>query len=115
MNHYLLPSSGKHSSIADYKYGNVSIESLLRRVLLAGAIRERLTAKIFGGAGGMFGAGENIGAKNVKIAEDILKGHNINIEGMDVGGNFGRKIIFNTSNGRVLVKKLPLESLMERG
>jgi chemotaxis protein CheD len=48
----------------------------------------------------------NIGERNVQLAEDLLAAENIPVISADTGGRVGRKLIFNTESGVVLVKKL---------
>jgi chemotaxis protein CheD len=45
-----------------------------------------------------------IGFLNIMVAEDMLKEESIPIISKSVGGTKGRKIIFNTDSGLVLLK-----------
>jgi chemotaxis protein CheD len=107
MNHYLLPL-WNGEGLASPKYGNIAITKLLEKVLSFGCNRRNLVAKVFGGAAIMQNASGllNVGERNIMIAEDLLAEEKIMITGSDVGGNLGRKIIFNTETGAVLVKKV---------
>jgi len=49
----------------------------------------------------------NVTAWGIQIAEDLLRSENIPIISADTGGTVGRKLIFHTGTGTVLVKKLP--------
>ncbi len=122
MNHYLLPSySGlsKGNMLADYRYGNVSIESLIQQTYFTGAKKANMVAKIFGGGEVMYNdgikrpLGKSIGFNNIECAEAFLLEAGIPIIAKDTGGKEARKIIFNTETGQVLVKKLIIGTLEE--
>ena len=107
INHYMLPLWNA-DGLPTPKYGNIAIEKLIRKMLDQGCARERMTAKVFGGAN-VIGPSEGaftVGARNIDLAWDILKEENIPVAAADVGGEFGRKIIFNTCTGVVLVSRL---------
>jgi chemotaxis protein CheD len=71
---------------------------------------EDFDVKIFGGAAvltSLYNKREiSIGKMNADVAFQMLKEAGFKIVSYDIGGNFGRRIIFNTANGEVLVKKL---------
>lgn len=124
INHYLLPL-WNGEGLPSLRYGNIAVRRLIDRVLMLGCERKNLRAKIFGGAS-MISATNmlfNVGGRNIILAEDMLAEEKIKIIGRDVGGNLGRKIIFNTHTGVVRLKKLsnngkrksrlsPLETIM---
>jgi chemotaxis protein CheD len=109
--HYLLPAwDGRGTSSP--RYGNVAIPSLLQKLADAGAGREQLRAKVFGG-GCLFnimrdgGANkDHLGNRNVEIAREILAKGRIPVVFSDVGGNRGKKVIFRTDTGESLVREL---------
>jgi chemotaxis protein CheD len=106
LNHYLLPV-WEGQGLASPKYGNVAIERLVEKMLKT-SDKADITAKIFGGAN-LMNLQENvyrIGERNISIAEEILASYKIPITGRSVGGSYGRKILFNSSTGEVLVKYL---------
>ncbi len=73
-----------------------------------GSAKEDLRAKIFGGAT-ILTSGKNsmkIGEQNIMIAEQLLKEHHIPVISSHVGGDQGRKIIYHTDSGTVLLKKI---------
>jgi chemotaxis receptor (MCP) glutamine deamidase CheD len=47
----------------------------------------------------------SVGTQNIILAEDILNRECIQIVSIDVGGNYGRRIQFNTKTGIVLLKR----------
>ena len=109
--HYLLPSwDGRGTSSA--RYGNVAIAALLQKLVDAGARREQLRAKVFGG-GYLFDIlreghrnHDHLGRRNVEIAQDLLTKERIPIVSSDVGGDRGKRITFQTHNGEAIVKEL---------
>lgn len=107
INHYMLPL-WNGEGLASPRYGNIAIAKLVEKMQDLGADRRRLKAKVFGG-GDMLKATSaflNIGERNVILAQDMLRGLNIPIVSADTGGKCGRKLIFNTRTGLVLVKSL---------
>lgn len=108
INHYLLPA-GLATSPSALRYGNVSIELLLQRLQRVGCRLGSLQAKVFGGAcvlDAMRGKSGQLGAKNVEVASSALAAVGIPIMASDVGGNRGRKLVFQPHDGSALVKLL---------
>ena len=102
MNHYMMPL-WNGDGLPTPKYGNVAIEKLIKSLERKGAVKERMIAKLFGGANQHQSSFE-VGKKNVKIAYDLLEKNNIKLAAKHVEGEFGRKIIFNTKTGKVMMK-----------
>ncbi|MBN2892539.1 MAG: chemotaxis protein CheD [Bacteroidales bacterium] len=106
MNHYLLPL-WKVQGLRTPKFGNVAIEILIEEMLKNGSSSKNLVAKVFGGAKVLNTSDDslfNIGKKNSEIAFDLLQQYNINVTAESIGGINGRKILFNTNTGEVLMK-----------
>jgi chemotaxis protein CheD len=104
LNHYLLPVWEKHGP-ATPKYGDISIEMLIKKMLLAGSNIENIEAKVFGG-GDVINLKENVfkvGQRNINIALQKLEEHHINIVEQNVGGRRGRKVFLNTIDGSTVV------------
>ena len=102
INHYMLPL-WNGNELASPKYGNIAIESLVKKMEELGSNKVNMIAKIFGGANQLhhkFG----IGQRNIKIAEEMLAKMRIKILAKNVGGHLGRKINLNTSSGEVFMK-----------
>ncbi len=107
INHYMLPL-WNGEGLASPRYGSIAIPKLIEKMLELGADKKNLRAKIFGG-GEVFwvtNAVMNIGERNIILAQDMLEDEEIPIVSSDVGGKTGRKIIYNTGTGNVLMKKL---------
>ncbi len=107
INHYMLPL-WNGEGLPSPKYGSVAIPKLIEKMLALGCRKENLKAKVFGGGAVMqISSGLlNVGERNIILAEDTLADENIPIISKDVGGNHGRKLIFCTGSGTVLVKKI---------
>jgi len=106
INHYLLPF-WNGEGLPTPRYGNIAIDMLLERMLTLGAGRSSLQAKIFGGAAmwensnGLLAVGE----RNIALARTLLERHRIPVVSADLGGDAGRKIIFDTATGSVLLRR----------
>jgi len=102
INHYILPY-WNGTDAATMKYGNLSIVSILKELLIFGSKFEHVVAKVYGGAEVLKGMPTNfhIGSRNVQIAFELLNEFQIPVISSDVGGTQGRKINFNTLTGEV--------------
>ncbi len=105
INHFMLPL-WNGQGLASPKYGNIAIEKLIEKMVSLGCDSHRLQAKVFGG-GEVIQSNTsqfNIGARNIRIAFDLLEEYKIPIVGQSVGGKFGRKILYNTETFEVKQK-----------
>lgn len=105
INHYLLPL-WNGEGLPTPKYGNIAIAKLVEKVQSLGG-GGKLVAKVFGGAS-MWEKTEGllaIGQRNCELALELLEQHRIPVVGSDLGGPVGRKIIFHTGDGSVLLKR----------
>jgi len=107
INHFMLPF-WNGEGLASPRFGNIAIIRLIDKMLALGADRRNLQAKVFGG-GDMLKATSacmNIGQRNIVLAQDMLRDERLPVVGSDTGGKHGRKLLFNTRSGVVLVKPL---------
>ncbi|MGH7926239.1 MAG: chemotaxis protein CheD [Candidatus Binatia bacterium] len=108
MNHYILPFA-LGNDVASPRFGAVAIQTLIENVVFLGGCKDRLRAKLFGGAciSNAFRQKEDqIGIVNARIAENILRTQDIPVVERDLAGRRGRKLIFNTDDGTSSVKYL---------
>ncbi|SHG93200.1 chemotaxis protein CheD [Tepidibacter thalassicus] len=111
MAHIMLPSSKEIKNNSNKaKFADTAIEELITDMIKKGASKNRLTAKIAGGAQ-MFNISIksdtlNIGKRNVIAVKEKLSEHKISIIGEDVLGNYGRTIEFNCYNGELAIKAI---------
>jgi chemotaxis protein CheD len=100
MNHFLLPGSADGSAGGDAtRYGVHLMELLINGLLKKGARRERLEAKIIGGAKTIAGF-SNVGEKNAEFAQQFLSDEGIRVIGSNTGGDVGRKLEYFPVSGR---------------
>lgn len=98
MNHFLLPGSATGGAEAT-RYGVHLMELLINALLKQGARKNRMEAKLFGGAQTMTRI-SNVGQQNGQFAEQFLRDEGITIIGSSLGGNFGRKVEYWPVSGR---------------
>ena len=101
MNHFLLPGSGGGMASGGdaTRYGVHLMELLINGLLKQGARRDRLEAKIFGGAK-TIASFSNVGEQNAAFATQFLKDEGIPIVGSSTGGEHGRKLEYWPISGR---------------
>ncbi|MDR1673632.1 MAG: chemotaxis protein CheD [Bacteroidales bacterium] len=102
INHYILPQ-WNGVDLATMKYGNLSIIRILEGLLRFGCTYKDIEAKVLGGAEVLVGTSTrfHIGQRNIDIALKMLQEFGIPVALINVGGDKGRKIIFNTQTGEV--------------
>lgn len=104
MSHCLLYDRDKEDSQLDFKLGKDVITEILIKTKFRQIHQSEYVTKIFGGGNivdkqnGLVG---NIGSKNSLNILKMLKENGFRIHTSDVGGNYGRKIIFHGDNGDV--------------
>ena len=107
INHYML-ALWNGDGLPSPKYGNIAITKLIEKMIANGSRKDNLKAKVFGGAEVLNSASGllNVSQRNIILANDLLQKERIPILTSDVGGNLGRKILFKTESGSVLVRKI---------
>ncbi|MDP1927934.1 MAG: chemoreceptor glutamine deamidase CheD [Thiobacillus sp.] len=109
MNHFMLPDGGESgsASASSMRYGSYAMEVLIDQLLKAGARRENLEAKVFGGGNVLRGFSSiNVGERNAQFVRDYLRTVNIRILAEDLNDIHPRKVYYFPETGKVLVKKL---------
>lgn len=99
MNHFLLPEGKAEGLDESRRYGAYAMELLINELLRSGARRERLEAKLFGGAR-MFGGLSDVGASNAAFAEKFLRDEGIPVVGSSLGGLQARRVQYWPTTGR---------------
>jgi chemotaxis protein CheD len=100
----LSPESRRNNTKPEAIYIDVAIEQMLEELLLGGAVRERLEAKIVGAANMFAAFKSDVPEKNVASAKEKLKQEGIRLVGECVGGSIGRSVEFAIDTGIVTVK-----------
>jgi len=102
MNHFTLPSvADPRKSTAEY--GNIATLTLVRMMLEDGSKRRNIEAQIFGGAFRAETSDVDVGSDNVRVARKVLARERLKVVSEDVGGQRGRKIVFDTSKNEIAV------------
>ncbi|QCI98767.1 chemoreceptor glutamine deamidase CheD [Agrobacterium larrymoorei] len=99
MNHFLLPGTGGMGGGDATRYGVHLMELLINGLLKQGARRDRLEAKVFGGAK-TIASFSNVGEQNALFANQFLRDEGIRVVGGSTGGDLGRKVEFWPVSGR---------------
>lgn len=112
--HIMLPDSTQIKNNTNlFKFADTGIDELVRLLILKGASKQRLVAKIAGGAQ-MF-AFQNksdlvrVGERNAEACKDKLKQLNIPLLAQDTGLNYGRTVIFFPETGNYVIKAVGKE------
>lgn len=114
MAHFMLPDSKQIKNNENKaKFGDTAIEELVKQMIKLGANKNKLVAKIAGGAQMFAFGGKNdlmrIGERNAIAAKEKLKSLGIRLMAEDIGSNYGRTIEFMSENGDLRVKTIGKE------
>lgn len=112
MAHILLPESSTFKSDDENKpgkYADTAIPEVIKLILNKGAKRERLKAKIAGGARMFEMTGKNkltldVGLRNIDAVRNLLQKNNIPIVAQDVGETYGRTVLFDIETCILTIK-----------
>ena len=99
MNHFLLPGRRGGSEADGVRFGVHAMELLVNALLGAGARRDRLEAKLFGGGHMMDGLAD-VGRQNSEFALSFLDAEGIRYLGGSLGGGAARRVQFWPASGR---------------
>lgn len=113
MCHGVLPAPGwQEKEAGSPRYVEPAILRMLSAFRAFGVRREDIRVKLFGG-GEVLAVPEesrrrvpSVGSQNVEKALEVLAGKGLPLCAADVGGVRGRKILFNTRTGEVLLRRL---------
>jgi chemotaxis protein CheD len=108
LNHFLLPGdTGTDQKSA--RYGIHAMEVLINDILKRGGVKERLEAKVFGGANVIdLSAAETVGDRNCHFVTEYLRREGIQVMAQDLGGDRARRVFYFPDSGRASVLKLPV-------
>lgn len=104
MAHVILPSSEQGTGDRG-KFADTALDWLLDELVKAGAVKDRVKAKIAGGAM-MFGSNvrSGIGERNIEAVKNRLHHHAIPLSAEAVGGEKGRRMTLDPATGSVEVQ-----------
>lgn len=106
MGHYIRPR--RERGVSTTHFAAPAIVSLVEMMEQAGSAASALEAHIYGGAVCPDAGADGIAvsAENIRVAEELLAKLEIPLAGKDVGGTRGRKILFHTGTGEVVVARV---------
>ncbi len=104
MNHFLLPQAGADDTRARL-YGAHLMELLVNELLHLGARKERLVAKLFGGARVVSGL-SRVGAANIAFARQFFEDERVPLISESVGGRRGLHLRFRPATGVARVRPI---------
>lgn len=117
MCHCLLPqrpldAQEAHNAADRFRYVDTSLKAMLAEFTKRQIPASRLQIKLFGGANVLEVLSDSnaVGSLNWKQAQRLLKDLNLMVSAHDIGGEAGRRIVFDTATGDVLVKTLGVTS-----
>ena len=106
--HIMLPEAGNMSDMNVFKFADTGIQEMLRKMGAFGGVKRRYQCKIAGGAKmfDMKGAGGigNIGERNIRSVEAIMRTEQIRILKKDVGLNYARTMLVDAADGTVRIR-----------
>jgi chemotaxis protein CheD len=108
MNHFMLPEGADKDNPTSTRYGVHAMELLITEVMKLGGQRKRFNAKVFGG-GHVLKIRESLDGipqQNIDFVHRFLQNESIPVMGEDIGGYQARRVLFNTQNAKVFLKKL---------
>ena len=111
VNHMLVTQlSGTRAVTNDV--GVNAMELLINEIMKSGGMRQRLKAKVFGGAQMIKGL-SGIGADNAAFTLDFLLQENLECVSKSIGGRQARHLLFWPTTGAVRQKFVPLDQVGE--
>lgn len=110
MNHFMLPDDSDRSARDGreaMRYGTYAMDVLVAEMVRAGARRERLQAKVFGGGAVLANMTTlNIGDRNADFVLRYLREQRIPVAAQDLRGPHARRVCFVPATGKASVRKL---------
>jgi len=115
--HAILPRHPLSGEGNIFHYVDSSIGCMLNDLLFGGAERPEIEVKLFGGANAIGREDDRatVGELNARRALQVIKEARLTILASDLGGRAGRKIVFDTRSGEVLLKRLTPVGYSESG
>jgi chemotaxis protein CheD len=106
MNHFMLPvNPNEEINSLSCRYCNWAMDFLINEIVKYGGNRDNFKIKVFGGGKIINGVGD-VGESNILFISDYLKAEGLEVESYDVGGPWPRKVLFNPTTGKALIKRL---------
>ena len=115
MNHFMLPARKEAGVLStSMRYGTYAMEVLINQLYRAGARREHLEIKVFGGASVLPGMSTiDVGERNSRFVLDYLRDEGLPVAAHDLGDVHPRKVYFAPASGEIMVRRLRPSVLRE--
>lgn len=108
--HVLLPEPSSGRAGGPGRFASTAVPALLQEMEAAGAVRQRIVAKITGGASMFRGLSPNgvgaVGERNADAVRQALQRLGVPLVAEDVGGNWGRTIHVLPGDGQLIVSNV---------
>lgn len=108
--HCLLPEGQFDLKVIGAKYVTQAVPSLLIKMKIIPEDADKIIVTIVGGANMMYQLStknlSQIGTLNIDMAKNLIEAAGLKISRLDVGGNCGRKMLFDCTTGNIEVIKL---------
>lgn len=109
--HIMLPSSLEIKNNSNKaKFADTAIDEMLKEMLAIGAQKRNLVSKLAGGAQMFSFSSKNdilrVGDRNAEACRAKLQDLKIRIIEEDIGGNFGRTIELDATDGSLMIKTI---------
>lgn len=117
MNHFMLPSSEDglwDGGPPSMRFGSVAMERLVADIVAIGGNRDRLEAKLVGGAR-VLDFEMDVGERNCRFGLDWLRARDITVVSTDLRGTEPRRLHYMPWDGRLWVKYLSRTDLDREG
>jgi len=106
VNHFLLPVPNPQD-VADNRFGSIATPRLIQALCRRGATTSALRAAVVGGGKPVRALSDTtVSDDNVAVAQRILAQFGIRVVRQETGGAYGRKLLFNTHTGGLLIRLL---------
>lgn len=110
--HAMLPLAAGRDG---FKYVDSSLLHMLAQFDRLRVTKRELVVKLFGGAD-MFepakeSGGSTVGRQNIQAARVLIRQEGLAVQAEDTGGRQGRKLLFYTHTGEVLLKRLSRQTV----
>lgn len=110
--HVMLPVAEEMRDGKPAKFADTGVELLISEMEERGANIETTEAKIAGGSNMLdfSDSDKSIGDRNVEQVRKTLESYDISVVAADIGGDYGRSLIFESTTGELVVKSANRET-----
>lgn len=105
INHFILPDANCDILSASNRYGVFAMEQLINGIIKYGGLRDNFEIKLVGG-GHIMGGTNKIGQRNIDFIKHFLDVEGFKAVAEDIGGNQGRRVMYNITQGKLFVQKM---------